>query len=345
MAVGLAVGCSESTGFEGSVCNVPTDLIFDGGPGRDGIPALTNPEVLSANAADFLSPGRRVLGLVVNGEPRAYPLIVMWWHEMVNDTLGGEPVLVTYCPLTGSGVAFDPVVDGQLRNFGVSGLLFENNLIMFDRETESLWTQLGMFSMCGEEVGTVLDRLPVIETTWGYWKKLYPNTTIVSTNTGFDRAYGEYPYGNYDVPFNPVTLFPSSPYSDARPPKEPILGLMEGEAFKAFPFFALRDGIGGGDGGVVNDSVAGLPVVVTYVIDDLTAIAFDRRVGDQTLTFAVADTAAMTLTDAETGSTWDALGNAIGGPLMGEQLRQLTDAHQVFWFAWSVFRRSTALHR
>ncbi len=327
------------------MCNVPTELIFDGGPGRDGIPALTNPEVVSADEATFLSPGRRVLGVVVNGEPRAYPMIVMWWHEIVNDTLGGEPVLVTYCPLTGSGVAFDPVVAGQLRNFGVSGLLFENNLIMFDRDTESLWSQLTMSSICGDQRGTVLDRLPVIETTWGYWKELYPNTTVVSTNTGFDRAYGEYPYGNYDVAFNPVTFFPSSEFSQARPPKEPILGVMEGQSFKAFPFFALRDEGGGGNGIAVNASVGGLPVLVSYLVDDWTALAFDRRVGDQTLTFMLADTSAMTLTDAETGSTWDALGQAIDGPLTGEQLRQLTDAHPVFWFAWSVFRRSTELYQ
>ena len=137
-----ACGGSEPTGISFDLsCTVALDEIFDGGVQRDGIPALTNPEVVSAAQATFLTDTSRVLGIVRNGEARAYPFTVMWWHEMVNDTLGGEPILMTYCPLTGSGIAFDPRVDNQARNFGVSGLLFRSNLTMFDRDTETLWNQ------------------------------------------------------------------------------------------------------------------------------------------------------------------------------------------------------------
>ncbi len=323
-------------------CNIDTDRFFDGGPGRDGIPSLSHPTILTAADATFMDDTMRVIGVEIDGEARAYPLFILWWHEIINDTLANRPILVSYCPLTGSGLGFHASVAGLSRRFGVSGLLFENNLVMFDRETESLWIQLLMGSQCGTSRGEMLDRIPVFETTWEHWRMLHPQTTVVSEETGFSRNYGAYPYEDYDDIGNPVLFFPSSPFSTARPTKEPILGIREAGGAAAYPSGILADL---GDAVAINDEVAARPVLVTYVREYNAARAFDRRVDGQTLNFAVTGSTSFTLTDAETGSTWNQLGIATDGPLAGNQLQPLADAWTIFWFSWSVFYPETRLYQ
>ncbi len=341
----LALGClSDELGISPGPapnlqCTIPTSKLFDGGVGRDGIPALDQPAVEQIASADF-NDLTRVLGVVINGEARAYPMPILWWHEIVNDVVGGEPIVVSYCPLTGSGLAFDRVVNGSTRSFGVSGLLFENNLIMFDRQTESLWNQLLLGSQCGPDRGADLQRIPVLETTIGHWRFLYPSSSIVRRDTGHDKPYGAYPYGNYDLRDNGTTLFPSSPWNRERAPKELVLGIHEGAESAAYPLEVLEEM---GDVVAMNDSVGGRPVLVTYHDASSTAVGYDRRVNGQLLTFAVSDSAAFRLTDAETGSLWNPRGEAIGGPLQGSRLTQLEDAYTLFWFAWSVFHPDTRI--
>ncbi len=354
VATGTAVltACSSSssstTGSDGQfdlTCNIPVENLFFGGVARDGIPALTVPEFVNPGAADVLGAGARVLGVAVDGEARAYPLGILWWHEVVNDVVGSVPVLLTYCPLTGSGIAFDPFIDGVVRNFGVSGLLHENNLIMFDRQTETLWNQMLLGGTCGLDRGKAFELLPIVETTWGHWKAMYPNTTVITTNTGFvDLPYGSYPYGNYDAPNNRSTLFPSSPFSSERPPKELVLGVQSGTNAVAYPFGELAEA---GDAVALNETFVDTPILVTYTVAENTALAFDRRVNGQELTFTVADSVAMTLVDAETGTTWSAAGEALSGPLAdeGARLTQLADAYVVFWFAWSIYHANTEIFR
>ncbi len=325
-------------------CDLFSNFVFDGGPGRDGIPALTNPDVApdSSPDASFLTPDSRVIGVVQNGAARAYPMAVMWWHEIANDTLGGEPILVTYCPLTGSGLAFDPRVGGTTLNFGVSGLLFENNLMMFDRATESLWPQLLYSARCGTSKGAVLNRIPVVETTWGAWLALHPNSTVVTRNTGFVRQYGLYPYGDYDVPTNGRLLFPSSPFSSLRPPKELMLGVTLNSESAAYPFGALSTK-GSGSIAVVGDTVGGRPIVVTFDKASQTARAFDARVGTQTLSFVVSASDSTMIEDTGSSSKWTAAGLAVSGPMSGTQLSLIADSYTVFWFAWSIFHPETDL--
>jgi hypothetical protein len=267
----------------------------------------------------------------------------MWWHEIVNDTLGSRAVLVTYCPLTGSGIAFDPRVNGEngeFRRFGVSGLLYENNLIMFDRLNESLWNQMLLGAQCGPDRGTDLARLPIIETTWGEWKRRHPLTTVLTTNTGHERSYGEYPYGDYAQVDNDQTLFPSSPWDRSRPPKELVLGITEGDEAVAYPFGLLGSQ---GQTVAINDAIGGRSILVTFGQGAQTAQAFDRTVDGATLTFAVEDPTAITFRDIETGSLWRADGVAVDGPHAGRQLQPLADAYTVFWFAWSVFHPGTGV--
>lgn len=196
-----ALGCGGGNGAldafapstdGGSSCPVPSSRLVDGGPGRDGIPALTNPRRVSAASGDaFLCTDSLVLGVAFGGEARAYPHNVFWWHEIVNDVVGGRPIVLSYCPLTGSGMAYDPVIGGQTLNFGVSGLLFDNNLVLFDRASDSLWSQMRVEGICGRFARTVPVLLPVAQSTWAAWKALHPETTVVSFDQGFSRNYNQ----------------------------------------------------------------------------------------------------------------------------------------------------------
>jgi hypothetical protein len=316
-------------------CTIPADELFAAAT-RDAIPSLTTPEVAQADAS-FMEDTDRVLGVVVNGEARAYPFGILWWHEIVNDFLGGEDILVTYCPLTGSGIAFDPHVGGQLRTFQVSGLLWRTNLTMIDRESESLWNQMLLGSPCGVDRGTALTRIPIVEADWGVWKAQYPNTTVVTPNTGFGgRPYFSYPYGDYADPDNPFVDFlpPDVTWGTELKTKELVLGVFDGTTATAYSLERLADG---GDAVVANDMVGSIPVAVTYRAEGNVAVAFDRRVGGQTLSFDVTSAAPFTMVDAETGSEWNALGEATTGALAGTQLEPIEDSFVAFWFAWSVY--------
>jgi hypothetical protein len=327
-------------------CSIPesemfstTAVIFEtdaGGPGRDGIRALDFPQyVETGSSSGAISEHSRVLGIVHDGVAAAYPIVLLWWHEIVNDTVGGLPVLVSYCPLTGSGIAFDPRVDGEARIFGVSGLLYENNLIMFDRQTESLWNQMLLGAQCGPTRGTSLARVPVVETTWGQWLSMYPDSRLVSRNTGFNISYGAYPYDDYDDEDNSSRAFPGSRFSNERPPKELGLGVYDGKDAVIFPFGVFEDT--GDRFSVTNDSLNGMSFVVTFDTDSRTAIPFRGLVIGQNLSFTVPDPNVLVMMDVETGSTWNQVGEAISGPMAGETLGRIDDSYVAFWFAWPVY--------
>ncbi len=176
---------------------IPLNEIRGGGPPRDGIPALLNPEMVSAAEANrWLSKNDRVLGVFLNGEARAYPIRILNWHELVNDEIGGEPILVSWCPLCGSAVVYDPRVEGRRLTFGVSGLLWQRNLLMYDRETGSLWSQLLSEAVTGPLAGARLKVLSARHATWAEWKKAYPETRVLSQRTGHPRNYREDPYAS-----------------------------------------------------------------------------------------------------------------------------------------------------
>jgi hypothetical protein len=326
-------------------CLVPENQIVSGGPGKDGIPALTNPEVVSVAEGDtFMEVQDLLLGVVVNGEARAYPHAVLWWHEIVNDVLGGKPITVSFCPLTGSGLVYDPVLEegGAAANFGVSGLLFDNNLILFDRTTDSLWSQMRSQAICGALQGTTPTLLPLVQMTWQGWKSLYPETTVVSENTGFDRNYDRYPYGDYDEVNNQDLLFPQSSIDNRLPMKDTVLGVRKEGVSRAYSMSLF----GRGDGRrVVNDEVNGLPVVVVYDRGSEMLLGFSRRLNDptlaeeMTLSFELVDegTFPFKLRDLETGTLWSLTGTALEGPLAGAVLQPLADSFAAFWFAWAAF--------
>ncbi len=342
----LAAGSCSSDGPEGIltpdlVCSIPSSQIFDGGPGKDGIPALTDPELVPAGHASlsYLLNTDRVIGLIVNGEPIAMPLNVGWWHEIVNINAGGARIAVTHCPLTGSSLAFDRAPAGG-ATFGVSGLLYQNNLIMYDRNRpESLWPQMSRGARCGPRDGTALPMVAIIEMTWADWRSLYPTTQVVRGVSGGFYDYRNYPYGDYDQPNNERLLFPIQNLDRRRPLKERVLGVPDVDGGGvAFPFGALA--ARGEAAAVRYEPASGAPFVVLWDGFRRAAMAYRPVIDGQALTFEVRTGA---IVDVQTQSTWDVDGRARSGPLSGKQLEPVREAYIAFWFGWAAFNRDTRL--
>lgn len=260
-------------GFHVDNASVDIERIEGGGPGRDDIPALTDPAVLSAEAADYLHDDDLVLGLVRNGEARAYPIRILNWHEIVNDRLGGEAVVVTFCPLCGTGMVFTGKHRGERLDFGVSGLLYRDNLLMFDRQSQSLWSQLMGEAVSGPRVGARLQRLPLQHLTWREWRARHPDTTVLSTATGYRRDYGEDPYRLYAAsPFAPGGQELLGPL----PAKAWVIGVRIGATAKAYPFASLALQA---PSGVLHDTLAGRALRIEYHALERTATVRDADGG------------------------------------------------------------------
>ena len=303
---------------------------------KDGIPALTDPTLVAVgdDKADYLLGTDRVIGLEVAGEYIAIPHNILWWHEIVN--LNDVGLAVTYCPLTGSSMVFDRGA-AEGAEFGTSGLLFNNNLVMYDRSAdgvvESLWPQMLAGGRCGPGEGRDLEMVPALEIEWEDWVALHPDTRVVSRDTGFPRIYTRYPYGDYEIESNTLTLFPQESLDRRRPPKERVLGIpFEDGGGLAFPFGALRDV---GDLAAIHETGDGQePIVVFWDSGASAAMAYRPSAGGQVLTFEVRGGA---FVDVETGSEWSLEGRALSGPLAGERLEMIPEAYVSFWFAFSTF--------
>ncbi len=258
----------QLSGFAVGNSLVPVAEIHAGGPDRDGIPAIDRPQFITAEEAEFLDGEDEVLGLVRAGAARAYPIKIMNWHEIVNDQINGEPIAITYCPLCGSGVAFIAEQGQRDLSFGVSGLLYNSDMLLYDRETESLWSQIAKQAIAGALVGTRLNSLPLAHTTWRAWQRAHPKTEVLSTETGYRRNYDHAPYGGYE---NERGLyFPVSARSNRYHPKERILGVEHNGVFKAYPFAELSQ-----TDGSVTDQVGGETIEVRFDWAQNSASAFD----------------------------------------------------------------------
>ena len=335
-AVGTA-GCGESPlgAEDGNLCSLDGDLLSASLP-QDAIPALTLPDMVSANSDDaaYLFDFDRVLGVVVNGEARAYPHNILWHHEIVNDRIGDTWISATFCPLTGSGLVFDPFVDGERLELGVSGLLFANNLVLFDRITGDVYgPQLAVEGKCSRFRDDSVGLRPVQEMSWGRWKDMHPDTKVVTGSTGYGRNYRSYPYGSYDQITDNGLLFEMG-VDRSRPIKERVLAIRIGDGGRGYPFGELEEM---GATSVVNEVVGGIPTAIFYESrDGEVAVAFDTRIQGQSLTFSASG--ASTWIDLETRSTWTIDGTAITGPMAGERLRTREDSYVLFWFAWRHFQ-------
>ncbi|GAB1233566.1 DUF3179 domain-containing protein [Ferrigenium sp. UT4] len=248
-------------GFEVQNALIPLTAIEGGGPPRDGIPTLDHPRFTEAKNTDWLKANDRVLGIYRNGIARAYPVAILNWHEIVNDVIGDEPVTVTYCPLCGSGVAFKSEVDGRRLRFAVSGLLYNSDVLIYDRETESLWSQILGQAVTGKFKGTRLQRIVLTHTHWQDWKKRFPDSSVLSRATGFQRDYSRNPYQGYAESRN--IWFSVSHQDERLPPKAWVAGVEHEGHFRAYPFDELAK-----TPGMVHEQLGSAEIVVHYDPDN-----------------------------------------------------------------------------
>jgi hypothetical protein len=276
-AIGIGAGHRPAAartlnGFDLRGALVPMEAILAGGPPRDGIPAIDRPRFVAAAAAR-LAGSDRVLGIQIGPTARAYPIRILNWHEIVNDQLEGQPVAITYCPLCGTGVGFDARVAGQPASFGVSGLLYNSDVLLYDRRTESLWSQILSRAVTGPLKGTALASLPITHTTWAAWRERHPRTEVLSTETGHSRDYEHDPYAGYDKV--PQPMFDVQHRDERVPVKAWVLGLVLDGKAKAYPFETLAKRADAS--GRLFDQIGGRRVQIRFDRQHASAEAYDAE--------------------------------------------------------------------
>lgn len=319
--------------------------IISGGVGRDGIPPIDNPRFDDLATADnWLQDASPVIAIEIDGVARAYPLAILTRHEIANDTISETPVAVTFCPLCNSAIVFDRRVNGETLRFGVSGLLRNSDLIMWDDRTQTLWQQLTGEGIVGAHSGVLLDIVPSQLVGYAAFKAQYPQGQVLSTE---GRSYGYNPYVNYDS--NPRPFLFMGTLDDRLLATERVLGATIAGVSVAYPFGLLAEE------GVINDRVGDMDVVAIWQPGAFSALdassidgsrdvgmaaLYERVAAGQALTFAAVDGE---IVDAETGSSWNIFGEAIAGELIGEQLAPV-NAFPHFWFAFAAFYPDTLLY-
>ncbi|MFQ5813967.1 MAG: DUF3179 domain-containing protein [Anaerolineae bacterium] len=330
--------------------SVPYSEILSGGPPKDGIPAIDEPQTVSIDEADeWLESQEPVILVQVEDDARAYPIQILMWHEIANDAVGGVPVTVTFCPLCNSGVAFERTFQGQVLDFGTTGRLRYSNLIMYDRQTETWWQQAIGEAIVGEFTGRQLTFVPASLISWADFKAAHPEGTVLSRETGYHADYGRNPYAGYDDVNNSLFLYRGPETPGALPPMARVVTVdLNGEAV-GYPYDVLQEVH------VVNDTVGGVPIVVLWAPgtasaldaasvaggDDVgAATTYSRQLDGRTLTFAFDGDR---IVDEQTGSEWDVLGQAVSGPKAGSQLEPVVSINH-FWFSWAAFRPDTRVY-
>ncbi|MCI0575771.1 MAG: DUF3179 domain-containing protein [Chloroflexi bacterium] len=296
---------------------------------RDAIPAIMAQErfFAAATSTEWLD-GEYVIGLALNGEARAYPIRLLSSHELVNDTVGGEAVLISWCPLCFSAIVFERTVAGRELTFGVSGMLYHDNLVMVDHQTNTLWSQLLGQSLRGALRQQRLTVVPSILTTWGEWKQLYPETLVLSAER-LGQYEGELtdPYAGYYTS-GAAGLAGDVAHPADVPAKALVVGVQVGAHLRAYPLPVLREA------GLVEDELGGVPLLLVYDAALQVVYVYRREVGEMGLSFAAPEQH-HTLRDQQTGSTWDwRTGQATSGELAGTRLTPYP-ATLAFWFAWA----------
>ncbi|MEK7614834.1 MAG: DUF3179 domain-containing protein [Patescibacteria group bacterium] len=306
------------------------EQIVSGGPNRDGIPAIDKPIFETVSAADqYLD--NDGFGLVVTSGTRVrfYPYQILVWHEIVNDSFDGKPLLVTYCPLTYTGLVFDPQINTETFLFGTSGKLLNNNLLMQDRKTNSLWSQAIGEAVVGDLKGTQLKLRPSFTITWADFKDTFPNGMVLSRRTGVVRDYTHDPYGNYHT--TNAVLFPLSHVDSRLETKKLVFGYKTPDEQKAYPTDVIQKML------IVNDEVDEHSLFVFWDPDLKTVRGYFRDPTGTPLTFEWQDNR---LVDRETHSVWNTEGKAISGSLRGTSLTAVPLENH-FWFSWAAFHPNT----
>lgn len=319
-----------------------------GGPPKDGIPSIDSPKFVdTTTASGWLSPKEPVLAIDLNGQARAYPLQILIWHELVNDRMGDLPILVSYCPLCNSAIVFDRRVDGGVFEFGVSGMLRHSDMVMYDRKSDSLWQQLTGEAIVGDMTGKRLKILPSQVVSFDSFARSFSKAEVLSRETGHSRPYGQNPYAGYEFGNRLLMPVPIKKTTRLRPLERIVTVEIAGIA-KAYPFPLLRSQR------IVEDRIKETRYVVLYEEGTVSAlghkeIAKSRDIGSAGVFLSNLDGRRLSfrrkgeqIVDRETGSVWNVLGVATGGPLAGRRLTPLEHG-TYFAFAWLVFRPDTQI--
>jgi len=328
----------------------PADIL-SGGPPPDGIPPIDDPRFVTVTEADqWLNDAEPVLALDINGDVRAYPIQIMMWHEIVNDTVGGIPVTVTYCPLCNSAITFERTIRGVETTFGTSGSLYFANLVMYDRATESLWNQLDGRAVVGVLTGDVLTQLPSSMVAWKDFKESRPDAQVLDRErTGANRPYGTNPYTGLDDPNGQPFLFQGDIDVRAKAMQR-VVAIETDAAAAAWTLDSLVDG----EAAVTEGEFDGEPIVIFWKNGQASAldksdIAAGRDIGTVGVFSPIVDGRELTFradgdlfVDNETGTNWNVIGDAVDGPLAGSTLDPITFV-RTFWFSWAAFRPDTSL--
>ena len=337
--------------FETDLSNTTIDLaeLRRGAP-KGAIPAIDAPSFVSIEAArDWIGEKEPVISVEHNGVARAYPLQILTWHEIVNDVIGGTPVAVTFCPLCYSAIAFERTIDGEPVTFGVSGLLRNSDLVMYDRKTETLWQQFTGEAIVGTHAGKTLTLVSSQLLSFRQFREHHPEGMVLSRDTGHDRRYGQNPYVGYDDVDTPPFAY-DGPVDERLPPKAKVVAVSIGGTHKAYPHATTKKQR------VVHDSVGGRPLVVFHVPGPVSALdarqistskevgatgVFDRRVDGQILRFRYVGDGRFE--DTTTESVWTITGRAVEGPMNGRQLDRISHG-DYFAFSWFAFRPNGVLY-
>ena len=321
--------------------------IVAGGPPKDGIPSIDEPlfvDVESANA--WLEENEPVILYRAGGQARVYPLQILTWHEIVNDTAGDKPIAVTYCPLCNTGMVFDRRFDDTVFEFGVSGRLIYSNMIMYDRTSESWWIQASGQAIAGEFAGQRLRLLPSSMLSWRDVRRSYPEAEVLSRDTGYRRNYGRNPYLRYDSAERPFLYRGPEVVPEDQNPMERVLTVYHGDAVAAVPYSLLHEE------GIVELELDGEAIVVfgqpgTASALDAQRISDGKDVGSAAAFYAEAEGRRLSFDredgvfrDRETGTTWSITGRGISGRYSGVQLEQAL-AVEHFLFSYRAFHQAS----
>jgi Protein of unknown function (DUF3179) len=324
----------------------PADLL-SGGPPPDGIPAIDMPKFLEPGQVDFLEDVEPVMALRIGDDARAYPMQIMTWHEIVNDTVDGVPVAVTYCPLCNTAIAYDRRLGDRVLDFGTSGMLYNSALVMYDRQTESLWSHFTAEAIIGHLAGQELDVYPVAIVSWADWREAHPDGLVLSRDTGHDRDYGRNPYPGYDDIDSPAFLFRGR-VDDRLAPKERVIGIEQDGDAVAVRHDKLTEQ------GVLEVDVDGTELVAwlepgTASALDSGSVAAGKDVGASGVFVPVVDGRTLSFqrtdngfVDDQTDSRWNVLGQAIDGALTGKVLEPVAHV-DTFYFAWASYLPETRI--
>lgn len=325
--------------------NIDLAELLSGGPPKDGIPSIDHPRFVPPAEATWLSPKELVIALELEGEARAYPLQILMWHELVNDAVGGLPVLVSYCPLCNSAIVFDRKIGSATLEFGVSGMLRNSDMVMYDRQTDSLWQQITGEGIVGEHTGKALAMLPSQMISFEDFTRTYPKGVVLSRETGVVRDYGRNPYQGYEFNNRPIMPVRQRRQTSLKP-MDKLIVIKEKRGFRAYPVKALAER------GVWEDKVDGQPIVLLYSPEGLSPVDATQMPASR----AAGSVGVFTpgkgrvrfrrdngrILDRETASTWAVTGVAIDGKRKGEKIDPVP--HGVYFsFAWLAFEPDTKL--